>query len=410
MAKLSVAIIGGGPIGVECALRAAAQGYSVRVYEAEEPGAFMRRWGHVRFFSPWELNRSLEGEKLLKERGVELAKSDEYPYGRQFLEEYLLPLVEGLREDGVEFFTQTRVREVSRRDALKGDFIGNSRRGESPFVLWVDGPEGERFDEAQVVIDASGVLGQPRRLGPGGLPAVGERGLGDVILHGIPDFEGADQARFQGKRVLVVGAGHSAATTLDALLQLRLDEPATEVFWSFRDQGKPYPELSDDPLPERARLNWLGNRAAQNEIDGVRALGGTSVQAFERTDEGVAVCLRGADGEEEQILVDLVVANTGYRPDLSLFQELQVHLCYASDGPMKLAASLLAQSGGGADCLAQESGGAEVLVTPEPNFFVLGAKSYGRNSQFILKIGFEQIQSIMELLANSSLAQTRSAP
>ena len=32
---------------------------------------------------------------------------------------------------------------------------------------------------------------------------------------------------------------------------------------------------------------------------------------------------------------------------------LQVHYCYATEGPMKLAAALMAAGGGGGDCLAQ---------------------------------------------------------
>ncbi|MFU8805601.1 MAG: flavoprotein, partial [Bradymonadaceae bacterium] len=89
--------------------------------------------------------------------------------------------------------------------------------------------------------------------------------------------------------------------------------------------------------------------------------------------------------------------NVGYRPDTSIFQELQVHLCYASEGPMKLAATLLSADGGG-DCLAQTSGGVDTLMNPEPNFFVLGAKSYGRNSDFLLKLGLEQIDAIFDTL------------
>ena len=37
-------------------------------------------------------------------------------------------------------------------------------------------------------------------------------------------------------------------------------------------------------------------------------------------------------------------------------------------------------------------------MNPERDFFVLGAKSYGRNSAFLLKLGFEQVASVLELL------------
>ena len=60
-----------------------------------------------------------------------------------------------------------------------------------------------------------------------------------------------------------------------------------------------------------------------------------------------------------------------------------MHVCYASEGPMKLAASLLAarvaaESSGDAaaagDCLKQAAPGPELLTTPEPRFHILGSK------------------------------------
>lgn len=63
---------------------------------------------------------------------------------------------------------------------------------------------------------------------------------------------------------------------------------------------------------------------------------------------------------------------------------------------MKLAATLLNATG---DCLEQPAAGADLLKNPEPGFFVLGAKSYGRNSQFLLRVGVEQVSAVMGLLA-----------
>jgi hypothetical protein len=38
------------------------------------------------------------------------------------------------------------------------------------------------------------------------------------------------------------------------------------------------------------------------------------------------------------------------------------------------------------------------LTSPEPDFFILGARSYGRGSTFLLKLGFEQIRDVLTLL------------
>lgn len=44
--------------------------------------------------------------------------------------------------------------------------------------------------------------------------------------------------------------------------------------------------------------------------------------------------------------------------------------------------------------------GAQTMINPEPGFFVIGMKSYGRGSAFLMKIGQEQVQLVMELLVD----------
>ncbi|MFP5289176.1 MAG: hypothetical protein ACLGI9_25800, partial [Thermoanaerobaculia bacterium] len=75
---------------------------------------------------------------------------------------------------------------------------------------------------------------------------------------------------------------------------------------------------------------------------------------------------------------------------------LQVHECYATCGPIKLSAALLGAAAG--DCLAQTSHGAETLMNPEPGFFILGIKSYGRNSTFLLRVGWDQVSEVFGTL------------
>ncbi len=63
---------------------------------------------------------------------------------------------------------------------------------------------------------------------------------------------------------------------------------------------------------------------------------------------------------------------------------------------MNLAAALLGSAGG--DCMAVASHGPDTLRNPEPGFFILGAKSYGRNSQFLLRVGWQQVDDVFETL------------
>jgi len=50
------------------------------------------------------------------------------------------------------------------------------------------------------------------------------------------------------------------------------------------------------------------------------------------------------------------------------------------------------------NCLAIAPTGLETLLNPEPGFFILGAKSYGRNSQFLLRTGWEQVNAVFDTL------------
>jgi hypothetical protein len=65
---------------------------------------------------------------------------------------------------------------------------------------------------------------------------------------------------------------------------------------------------------------------------------------------------------------------------------------------MRLAAAL--GENASADCLDQQTHGAASLVNPEPNFYILGAKSYGRNPNFLFAVGLEQIREVFTLIGD----------
>jgi hypothetical protein len=176
-------------------------------------------------------------------------------------------------------------------------------------------------------------------------------------------------------------------TTLRALSELS----GTEVFWSYLGDQAPYQIIEDDPLPQRDALSKFGNTAAAGGVKGITPKPARAVESIRSTGGRFEVELRGLDFSET-LEVDQIISHVGYKPDLSITRELQVHYCYASDGPMKLAATLLSSAGG--DCLTQSSSGVQSLMSPETNYWVLGTKSYGRNSSFLLKIGIAQIEEV----------------
>ena len=66
----TVAILGGGPVGLAAAAHVLERGMEPVVLEAgPEAGHAVRQWAHVRMFSPWEYNVDKAAERLLASAG-----------------------------------------------------------------------------------------------------------------------------------------------------------------------------------------------------------------------------------------------------------------------------------------------------------------------------------------------------
>ncbi len=380
-----IAVIGAGPIGLEAALAARARGYDVSVFERGEIAESMRQWGHVRMFSPFEMNASADAVTLLKSRGIALPSGHELLTGAEFAGRYLVPLAAQL---GARVFLRTEVVALARDAARKTEKIGLPARAETPFRLLVRNEGGERYEAADLIFDCTGTFRTPNPLGDAGLPALGESALREFISYGMLEVR-----TLAGKRVLVVGGGHSAATVVRDLAAL----PDTEIFWAVRKPGvQPCARVAGDPLSARDALAAEANALAASRV---RFLPSTVVESLSKNGAGLKITLRRGD-TTEPLTVDRVIAATGFRPDPNLARELQAQTCWATEGTYPLAAALLGGTGG--DCLAVAAFGAESLLHPEPGYFTLGMKSYGRTPDFLIRTGLEQIAALLDWLAKKS--------
>ncbi|CAF1153459.1 unnamed protein product [Adineta steineri] len=250
------------------------------------------------------------------------------------------------------------------------------------------------------VIDASGTYGCPNFAGPGKLPAISERTLrmtaSPVISYRIPNERDEYLA---GKRILLIGKGHSAATSAVFLGQLKKRYPETQLFWVIKQSVDhlPYCSNPNDPLEQRRHLADEANRIYADGVTFNEIYTNTVVTQFIPIASSTAVDVT-LEASSSRLLrnIDYVIVNTGLQPDRSLYANMNVHECPLTKGPIALAAKLLSSIGN--DCLQQISHGANSLMTTENNFFIVGNKSYGTHTNFLMKIGFEQVDLVFQLI------------
>jgi hypothetical protein len=397
-----VAVLGAGPVGIETALYAHALGLPVTLYDRGGAAANLADWGHVHLFTPWRMNVTPLGIETLRkaDRWPEFP-DDVCPSGEELRLNYLLPLIESEALRG-NLRLNTNVLRVGREMHHKADAIGKPDRAAGPFRLLVEDRSGQqRVDHADIVLDCTGTYGHHRWAGRGGIPAPGELNLEDRIFYNLPDPLGRDRQHFVDRHTLLLGCGYSAATFLKDIELLNRSRPATKLTWAIRRPGQALQTILNDPLPARRHLVEASLRLAEAPPHWLTVLGSASVESLKHDRDTftaeLTILEQAGHDPHPTVRCDNVVALVGYSPDTSLYDQLQVHSCYATAGPMKLAAALLGESG--SDCLtagANLSG--DLLKNPEPNFYILGAKSYGTNSNFLLQVGHQQVRDVFKLI------------
>jgi thioredoxin reductase len=395
---LPVAVIGGGPVGLTSAAHLVARGVPVKLYEAGHAiGANLRDWGHVRVFTPWRYCTDAVATALLERHGWRSPDADAFPTGGEIVAGYLEPLA-ATPELAPVIETHARVIAISRQGV---DKVVSLRRETRPFVLAVSTRDGVRRDLARAVIDASGTWTTPNPLGANGLAAVGEAEARNRIAYGIPDILGRDRHLYAGKTTLVVGAGHSAGNALLELDQLARSDQQTSVVWVTRgtDLARIFSGGDADQLPARGELG--ANVKELVDSGRVTLLTGFAVVALHDESGRVAVEVETANGRRRIGPFDRIIAATGQRPDLTLTRELRLDLDPWLESAKALGPLIDPNVH---SCGSVPPHGHRELAHPEPGFYTVGIKSYGRAPTFLLLTGYEQVRSVAAAIAGDLVA------
>ncbi|ODT30351.1 MAG: flavoprotein [Kaistia sp. SCN 65-12] len=396
--NLPVAVIGAGPVGLAAAAQLVSRGLTPIVFErGGSVGASMLEWGHVRVFSPWEYNIDSAARTLLEAAGWDVPEPAALPTGRQIVEEYLRPLSE-VPQIAPHLKLSASVSAITR---VGLDKVSNQGRESAPFeIRWTDSEGVEQATIVGAVIDASGTWKRPNPIGVDGLPVLGEKAASAFIDYGIPDVLGHDREKFANKTVLVVGSGHSAINAALGLLSLQDSEPGTRVLWALR-RNRIERLLGgglNDQLPERGALGMAAKKAI--DTGRLQVLAPFAAHRLVPTDDKLAVV--GALGQTQMtLMVDRIVVATGFRPDLGMLSELRISVDPATEAPPALSPLIDPNFH---SCGTVPPHGVDELGHPEPGFYIVGSKSYGRAPTFLMATGFEQARSVVAELAGDPAA------
>lgn len=394
-ARLPVAIIGAGPVGLAAAAHLLARGLPVKLYEAaDEVAAHTRDWGHVRLFSPWSYNIDAAARALLQPTGWQAPSPQVHPTGAELYAQYLRPLAQVPQISAV-LETGARVTAVSRQGFDKMKTAG---RDGAPFELVVQQREGgTRRDLARAVIDCTGTWNQPNPAGSNGLPVPGEAEHAAQIAYGLPDVLGRDRNAYANRRVLVAGAGHSAANILLDLARLQQEAPMTRIIWAVRGASlsRLFGGGANDKLAARGRLG--------RDLEAMIGSGGIDLR-LQSTIASIADGLRVSlvhPGGTAEVMVDRIIVAAGQRPALGMLGELRLDLDPATESPRVLAPMIDPNVH---SCGTVRPHGHRELSHPETGFYIAGIKSYGRAPTFLLATGYEQVRSIAAAIAGDMTA------
>nr|WP_315249451.1 FAD-dependent oxidoreductase [uncultured Duganella sp.] len=392
--SLPVAVLGAGPVGLAAAAHLIERGFTPLIFEASDGVAGnLASYRQVRLFSPWRYNIDRAARQLLASAGWSQPAADELPTAGEIIDRYLRPLAE-LPAIASHLKLGHRITQVSR---LGFDKVTTRGREQAPFLVRAQTTEGEREYFASAVIDATGTWSHPNPLGANGINAVGEVDSASRIAYGMPDVLGVDRQRYAGRRVLVVGSGHSAAGTLLALAQLADEAPGTSIVWAVRGAtlDKTFGGGDADGLPARgtlgSRLKALQASAALEIHTRFR------IHALEAEGDALRVTGEETGGVRPVIeAIDAIVASTGARPDLTLTRELRVRHDPWLESTDALAPLIDPNEH---SCGTVRPHGHRELAHPEPGYYAVGAKSYGRAPNFLMATGYEQVRSVVAALA-----------
>lgn len=176
------------------------------------------------------------------------------------------------------------------------------------------------------------------------------------------------------------------------MVSLKETYPETEITWILRKKRveDALGGGTNDELAARGELGLKMKAIISNNTIQIETP--FYIQSVLEKEEGLV--LKGTDRKIGPF--DELIVNTGNRPNFSFHSELRYDVDSATEAVSAIA-SLIDPNFH--SCGSVPAHGEKELRQPEPNFYIVGSKSYGRAPTFLMATGYEQVRSIAAYLA-----------
>ncbi len=396
-----IAVIGAGPVGIAAAAHLLKRGLQPLVLEkGKSAGQAMQEWAHVKVFTPWKYITDSEVVSLLEKTSWQHPEKEHLPTAGEIVNEYLIPAATTTVLKDLVIY-DAEVVSVSKLGLSKSSSKG---RENAPFTVHYKTSLGEQFIvQASAVIDASGTWYNPNPIGTDGLFVAGEEENSNLITYGIPDVLDTERTRYEGKRTLILGGGHSAINAALDLLKLKENNANTKVYWGLRRNNleRLLGGGINDELPARGALGMAAKNAIEDGT--LQLMAPFSVKKIRKTETGLEIGAQEGDSTVG-FEVDRIVVAAGFRPDLHMLRELRLDVDVVVEAPSELAPLIDPNFH---SCGTVPPHGIDELTHHDKNFFIVGMKAYGRAPTFLMLTGYEQVRSVADELAGKHEAARR---
>lgn len=297
----TLAVIGGGPTGIEAAIYGRFLGYYVSIFEERRVAHRMLDWHDRPLAVPVSQCTTSLGHATITAQNPEYKRRspEDFYTGRTYAEEYLVPLAKcDLLFDDIHFLSP--VSDVSRLQTWRDDDVEMQERCNDEFRIVVEGRHrGTWISRADVVLDCRGMSQQSSGMGPGGGKAIGETGLRDKFLKHTPLDRKFEAKSIVGKKTCLVGQSIRAIQFAVEFVTQFADQPQTQLIWIIRSTRK------HDTLAFTSALKEVTDRQSHNLVI-LETLGVDSISQQE--DGPFVLRLLREDDSTMEITVDGVAA------------------------------------------------------------------------------------------------------